>query len=80
MEKPGVGSKIRIPGQMCKVAVCSCLLSIYFTVFACNISVTTDQGMGEDDGRRNDTGKISNNGFLVFISHTSSQPLPDSLQ
>jgi hypothetical protein len=29
-----------------------------------------DQGMGEDGGRRNDTGKISNNGFLVFFSHT----------
>jgi hypothetical protein len=37
-------------------------------------------GVGEDDGRRNDTGKISNNGFLVFSSHTSSKPLPDTLQ
>ncbi len=32
--------------QMCQAAVCSCLLSIYVTVFACNMSITTDQGVG----------------------------------
>jgi hypothetical protein len=71
MEKPGVGSKVRTRANV--PSCCLQLLIIYsvsVTVFACNTSITMDQGMGEDGRRRNDTGKISNNGFLVFSSHT----------